>query len=454
MDMESLRKKTVYLETLENLFQELVKARSVSSGGRKLMLLGLLYDVHRVHRFFMQIENNLSESMDIHNLLLYDADVDYHAWSIRLDIKFDVSPFYMPDEEDEDADAASVKETLWHILNTFSRKELKGISLDRNGYMRHLKGILVNGINTDRLALVLNASIVSLRESLLHIHTCISRHRMNLEEGEALYRHERDIFLQRYESGVIEEFEAWKDACDEDEEVIRRNLKGKYCTEMLAFFMSGFLSPRIGSQAETDTTEFDAEYEDLRFFNVPPSMEAKAYYSALRELFEYRGRVVVPKKGHIGKYFFKHRKEVDAGQRLALFKFIKMVSLVENEKKPKTKAVELNYEGIKIAMARTYFPKCTDALAEGYSTEWLAAYMDALMNSGHKDAIAMDWAVEKKRDTLVCLLVGALKEKKVFKGSYTDIAKLLNKENYRTFAKYMGQAKKHFIGKWTDDYEG
>ena len=56
-DMEGLRKKkTVYLETLDNLYQELIQARSMSSGGRKLMLLGLLYDVHRVHQFFEQIE--------------------------------------------------------------------------------------------------------------------------------------------------------------------------------------------------------------------------------------------------------------------------------------------------------------------------------------------------------------------------------------------------------------
>ena len=73
--MEGLRKKkTIYLETLENLFQELTQARSISSGGRKLILLGLLYDVHRVHQFFKQIENNLSESIDIHDILLSDVD--------------------------------------------------------------------------------------------------------------------------------------------------------------------------------------------------------------------------------------------------------------------------------------------------------------------------------------------------------------------------------------------
>ena len=68
--MDGLRKKTVYLETLENLFHELTQARSMSSSGRKLVLLGLLYDVHRVQQFFLRIENNLSESIDIQNVLL------------------------------------------------------------------------------------------------------------------------------------------------------------------------------------------------------------------------------------------------------------------------------------------------------------------------------------------------------------------------------------------------
>lgn len=68
--MEGLKqKKTIYLEALENLFQELTSARSMSSGGRKFLLLGLLYDVHRVHQFFLQIESNLSESIAVHNLL-------------------------------------------------------------------------------------------------------------------------------------------------------------------------------------------------------------------------------------------------------------------------------------------------------------------------------------------------------------------------------------------------
>ena len=338
--MEGLnKKKTVYLTTLENLFQELKQARSVSSGGRKLILLGLLYDVHRVHQFFMQIENNLSESIEIPNLLLYDADVDYNQWSVDFDIKFDVNPFYMPDEEEEDAGESSVKQTLWYIFDTLSRDELKEIVCDRTNNVQLLSGILTSDITADQLALLLNESIVVLRESLVHIHSSISRHKMTNDEGEQLYRHEKEIFRMKYENAVVEKFEEWKDTFDDDEDVLKRNLNGKYCTEMLTLFISGFLAPRISAQVETDTTSLEEEFTKLNFFNIPNTMDAKAHYSALRELFNYTNKVVVPKTAQIGKYFFKHRKNVDAKQRMALFEFIKMIELIEEEKKKNTEII-------------------------------------------------------------------------------------------------------------------
>ena len=450
--MEGLHKKTVYLETLENLFQELMQARSMSSGGRKLILLGVLYDLHRVHQFFLQIENNLSESIDIHNILKYDADVDYNQWSVKLDIKFDVKAFYMPDEEENDADAESVKGTLWHVFDTFSRDELIGISCDRTNNVQHLLEILTNDVSIDNFVLLLNESIVALRESLLHIHTCISRHRMTNEDGIQLYKHELEYFIQTHENEVIEEFESWKDQFDDNEELVMRNIRGKYNSEMLSLFMSEFLKSRIAAQLETDKSGFESEMAKLHFVNVPADIDTLLYYSALRELFEYKNDIVVPHPGRIGKYFFKHRKEVDAKQRVALFKFIKMIELIEEEKKPKPKVEELNYEGIITAMTRTYFPKCEDALCEGYNMDWLVNYITDLMNSNYKDEIARDWAIVNKRNTLKGIIIGALKEAKVFKGNNSSIAKLLNSEDYKTLAKYMGKAKSHVIGEWTMDY--
>ena len=464
--MEGLHKeKTAYLETLENLFHELTHARSMSSSGRKLVLLGLLYDVHRVHQFFLQIENNLSESIDIRNILQYDADVDYNEWNVKLDMKFDVKPFYMPDEVAKEADPVSVKTTLEHVFDTFSRDELKNILCDRTNKVQFMMAILMNDLSVDQLVLVLNESVVALRESLVHIQACINRHRMTLEEGKELYRHEKEIFVREYEREVEEKFEEWKDTFDGDKDVIKRNLKGKYCTEILAFFMSGFLAPRIGLQGETDTTEFETEYEEVCFYNYPKDMDLKAHYSALREIFEYKDKMIVPKKGHIGKYFFKYRKEVDAKQRIALFAFIKMIELIEIEKQPKEEVKEeVNYEGIKIAMTSKYFPKCSAVLAKKYNAEWLDNYMTALMNSKHKDTIVAEWGDDTTRKQVYCAILGALKDKGVYKGSYEAMARMIyegdsdetekdKKRNERTLAKYIGDGKHHIIGEWTATYE-
>ena len=293
----------------------------------------------------------------------------------------------------------------------------------------------------------------------------------DLDEGKELYRHEKEVFVKGYESKLIEDFEEWKEnSCDDDETIIKRSLKGKYCTEMLNFFMSDFLAPRIKAQAETDTTEFDAEFRELRFLNVPPTIVPEIHYSALRELFEYKDGIVVPQKGKIGKYFFKHRKEVDAKQRIALFAFIKMIELIEEEKLPKVEVKEeVNYEGIKVAMIRTYFPKCTSVLTKKYNAEWLDSYMTALMDSKHKDTIAAEWADETSRRQVYCAILGALKDKGVYKSSYAALSKMIYDGNIeeetdkekkkqmakdlRTLEKYIGNGKKHIIGEWTADYE-
>ena len=451
--MEGLqRKKTIYQETLENLYQELRQARSVSSGGRRLALLGLLYDVHRVHQFFERIGDNLAESIGTHNILLYDADVDYNEWSMKLDIRFDVAAFYMPDEEEADADADSVKETLWHVFDTFSRDGLKDTPCKRTEDVQMLAGVLTGDMGDKMLVAALNESVLALRECLLQINTCLAKHKMKGGEGKALYQHEEEIFQKRYEDDVVQDFESWKDQFDDDEEVVKRHFWGKYCTEMLTLFISGFLAPRISSQAEADMSDLDKEFETLKFMNIPPGMDAKAHYSALRELFDYKNNVVVPKKESIGKYFFRHRKTVGADQRRALFRFVKMIWLIEEEKKPKAKKAELNYDGIKIAMKRMYLPKCLEAVADGYGMEWLGKYIDALMESEHRDELAKEWENERRRSIIAGRIIGSLKEAGVFKENYSKLGKMLDKKNGKTFARYISEAKKSDICAWTIKY--
>jgi hypothetical protein len=129
-----------------------------------------------------------------------------------------------------------------------------------------------------------------------------------------------------------------------------------------------------------------------------------------------------------------------------------MIWLIEEEKKPKTKKAELNYNGIKIAMKRTYLPKCLEAVADGYGMEWMSMYIDALMESRHRDELAKEWENEKKRNIIVGRIIGSLKEAGVFKENYSKLGKMLDRKGGKTFARYISEAKKHDICAWTIEY--
>ena len=90
--------------------------------------------------------------------------------------------------------------------------------------------------------------------------------------------------------------------------------------------------------------------------------------------------------------------------------------------------------------------------------------MTALMNSKHKDAIVAEWGDDTTRKQVYCAILGALKDKGVYKGSYEAMARMIydgdsdetekdKKRNERTLAKYIGDGKHHIIGEWTATYE-
>ena len=62
--------------------------------------------------------------------------------------------------------------------------------------------------------------------------------------------------------------------------------------------------------------------------------------------------------------------------------------------------------------------------------------------------------MKEKRLTLKCMVVGVLKDVGVLKGSYNQIAKLMdmNEENPATLAKYMGLGKKQAFAEWIEGY--
>ena len=461
--MEGLRKKkTVYLEKLEDI-ENKVKSLStnMTAGGVRFFLLYLLYEVQRTNEFFTDVEALVNEKKYTTNILDIDADVNYAEWVKDEHWKLGVDAQNLP----EDKEFEPIEKTIWGVLDALPPNGSDHyVEFSRTDYKLILQQILWSKCSNKQLYFAIVNSIQKLRTTLLSIGEKQAKRELSLADGEKLYKGEEVRFNLSEASKVIADFKKWKSDCEDDEEIILKKIEGKKYTELKALFESGFFDCKIGQQSEVDFSCYKEEVNLERLKRIAVGMDVEAYYSAMREFFKYNKGVWIPRKDKIGKYFFKHRKEVTEEHRAAYFRFVKMLALIEEEKKPKVeKREEVNYEGIIIAMTRTYFPKCYAALNKGYNAEWLDSYMTALMDSKHKDEIAMAWANQTKRKQVCCAIIGALNEKGVFKGRYAALAEMIydgdrdetekdRKRNVRTLGKYIGEGKNHVIGKWTEDY--
>lgn len=399
----SEHKKTVYLKKLEDAERKIKSfTADMTTEGMRFYLLFLLHEIKRTNEFFIDVETLVNQTEFTADMLEIDADVDY---------------------------LERAGDKYWQLPQ-------KGVDECGN---RPLYDDLVDIIG-------------QLRHRLLHIAHKQCGRKLTLADGEKLYREEEWKFALSEASKVAEDFGRWKCDCEDDPEIILKRLEGKKLAELKAFFKSGFLGCKIAQQSEMDFSIYRGEVDMERLKSISDNMDVEAHYSAMREFFHCRNGVLVPRKDKIGKYFFKHRKEMGRVHRAACFRLVRMLALIEEEKKPKPPKEELNYDGIRIAMTRIHFPKCAELLCNGFDAEWLDGYMVDLMESEYREELARNWAVGSKRDIIVCLIVGALKEAHVLAGTYSDIARKMDEANARTLAKYIGQAKRHAITEWTIEY--
>ncbi|MBR4923193.1 MAG: hypothetical protein IKY99_06195 [Bacteroidaceae bacterium] len=437
--MEGLEKnKSVYLKQLEDAERKIKSfTADMTTEGMRFYLLYLLHEIKRTNEFFIDVETLVNQTKFTSDMLEIDADVDYSEWAgdkywqLNVDVRslqdgHGIEPLDMA--VDEAADELPL-EFRWMCPQ-------KGWNKSGN---RQLYDALVDTIG-------------QLRTRLLNIGHRQTQRELTLEDGEKLYKEEEWRFGLSEAAKVATDFKRWKCDCEDDHEIILKRIEGKKLTELKTFFDSGFLGCKIEQQCEMDFSVYRDEVDMERLKSISEDMNVEAHYSALREFFHYRNGVLVPRKDKIGKYFFKHRKEVGRAHRAACFRLVRMLSLIEEEKKPKQPKEELNYEGIKIAMLRTYFPKCADALCKGFDAGWLGGYMNALMESEFREGLARNWAVGNKRVIIACLIIGALKEAQVLEGNYSNIARMIDEANARTLAKYIGQAKRNAITEWTKEY--
>lgn len=448
--MEGLRKKTIYLEKLEDIEKKIKSlTTNMTAGGMRFFLLYLLYEIQRTHEFFSDVEALVIEKKYTTDILEIDADVNYAEWVKDEHWKLGVDAQNLP----EDKEFEPIEKTIWGVLDTLPPNGSdRYVEFSRTDYKLILQQILWSKCSNKQLYFALVNSILKLRTTLLSIGDKQAKRELSLSDGERLYKGEEVRFNLSEASKVIVDFKKWKSDCEDDEEIILKKIEGKKYTELKALFESGFFDCKIEQQSEVDFSSYKEEVNLERLKRITVGMDVEAYYSAMREFFKYNKGVWTPRKDKIGKYFFKHRKEVTEEHRAACFRFVKMLWLIEEEKKPKPKKVELNYEGIKIYMSREVFPKCTGILCDGYDETWLNNYMTALMDSEYRDDIAKKWAIKNKRNTVVGEILGVLVLAKVLKGSKRGIANMIIEENPDTLAKYMGGQESNLITDWTKEY--
>ena len=194
------------------------------------------------------------------------------------------------------------------------------------------------------------------------------------------------------------------------------------------------------------------------------------HYAALRCMTDWQDGFLVVLPDRVGQYLYATRKEENAKEICKnLLKYLHKIDMVQQERRRVLAAMaeaaehqddtpeELNYfaptKNLKMLLCEEWFGLLTTD-EERFNTKWVHGFVDALMASEWRDQIARDWAVEDKRLTVKCMIVGVLKDAGVVRGSYNSIAKLLDIEGEKpaTLAKYMGLGKKQGFAEWIRDY--
>ena len=168
--------------------------------------------------------------------------------------------------------------------------------------------------------------------------------------------------------------------------------------------------------------------------------------------------------GGINIQHVEHLHQADILQALGIELEVKQKSRQQEEvtataqSETEEPAQELNYfaptKNLQELLKKDWFDSLSTDQGK-YTQEWRKELVAALMDSEFKDEIATLWAKKDKTLWVKCTFVGALKDAKVIKGSYTQIAKMLElgeDKPAETLARYMGEGKNQPYYDWLVEY--
>ena len=303
-----------------------------------------------------------------------------------------------------------------------------------------------------------NDALGALNEVLSQIDDQLSRRHKD-EEYARLYEQEKRRYMNSGTSKrARQDFEEWKDYTCYGHP-LQENIEDYRVEKLLHMFEKGVLNSRVAhclrAKRYSDEVDFDQLDDDH-----PLKKTVHKYYFELRKLVDFcDGRLEVDPV-RVGRYFYACRHEENAkSHRTNFLKYMHKIDLAQQEaaRKPEMAEEPLNFfapsKNMKALLGGEWFSLLTTD-DKRFNRQWTDGFVEALMHSEWGERIAREWAVADKRLTLKCMIVGVLKDIGVIKGSYNQIAKLLDidEENPATLAKYLGMGKKQPYAEWIEGY--
>ena len=312
-----------------------------------------------------------------------------------------------------------------------------------------------------------NDALGELSSVLAEIATQLERKHKD-DEYERLYEQEKRRYMS---SGTArrarQKYEEWKEnQCNG--QPTQEDMEDYRLEKLVHMFEKGVFTKSLEhvQRAKRYPGEIDFDMVDD---SIAIKKTAYRHYAALRKLDDFKDGMLLVNAVRAGRHFFFSRHDENAKPNRSNFlKYMHKVWLVQEDMRRLQEAEaaaaarvkeseKLNFfapkKNLQIMLADRWFGAMTTD-DQCYTTRWTDAFVDALMRSEWGEQLARDWAVQDKRLTLKCMIIGLLKDADVLHGSYNQIAKLLdfNGENAATLAKYMGQGKKQLFADWVMGY--
>ena len=381
----------------------------------------------------------------LHHLMSIAADIEELTGKFQADVLEKVSRDIVLDA-DEGIDYTAQSESL----RTFLPVVLKGQNAEEQEVCRNLEEKI------DALGSVLSQIAANL----------VRRH--SRDEFARLYDNEKRRYLNSGTAGRARQtFEDWRVYQCYGEPTLE-DIEDYRLEKMLNMFDKGALASMSKHVKHIKRFPNEVDFDQL---DEEPERKKHFYksYTALRRMTDWQDGYLVAQPDRIGQYFYVSSHDENAkSHRSSLLKYLHKIDMVQQERRKllaaqaecemrQSESGQLNYFApskiLKMLLCQEWFSMLTID-DKRYNQKWVHGFVDALMASEWREQIAGDWAVREKRLMLQCMIIGALKDAGVIKGSYSAIAKLLDidGENPATLAKYIGMGKKQPFAEWINNY--